>query len=86
MSALRRFLFKVLPARWTADMEKESRAWMLRCPCGYEKSVWDWGGIRWKASGNPKRKLTCPQCGQSTWHECVHQKPGQPDQPGRPSS
>lgn len=44
-------------------MEKESREWMMRCEnCGFEKSVWDFGGIRWKASGNPQRKVYCENC------------------------
>ncbi len=84
MSFIQNLLKKVLPARWSRDMEAESRAWMLRCPCGHEKPVWDWGGVRWKASGSPKRKLKCPQCGESTWHTCTFKKPE--DQPGLPKS
>lgn len=84
MSFIQNLLRKVVPAKWSADMEKESRAWMLRCPCGHEKSVWDWGGIRWKAAGTPKRKLPCPACGQITWHTCIY-TPAE-DQPGRPNS
>ncbi len=69
MSALRKLLITVLPRRWAEDMEVESRAWLVRCPsCEFERSVWDLGGVRWKARGNPRRYLTCPQCGRSGWH------------------
>ena len=49
-------------------MQTESRSWMIRCTCGHEKSVWDSGGIRWKARGTPRRFRRCPNCGQTTWH------------------
>jgi hypothetical protein len=67
VSGLRRFVAAVLPTTWTAAMEAESRAWQMRCPCGHETSVWDAGGIRYKAVGNPKRLYRCPRCGL-TWH------------------
>ena len=58
----------VLPQKWFASMAAESRAWKMRCPCGHQRSVWDLGGIRWGAAGNPKRLLKCPACGRNTWH------------------
>lgn len=48
-------------------MERESREWKMVCPCGRAISVWDAGGIRWKAAGNPVRLARCPRCGL-TWH------------------
>ena len=68
MSATQRFFATVLPASWARSMEAESRAWMVRCPCGFERSVWDMGGIRWKAAGKPKQYLLCRSCGQLNWH------------------
>ncbi|MBX3419729.1 MAG: hypothetical protein KF851_19200 [Pirellulaceae bacterium] len=68
MSFTQRFFTAILPKRWAEDMRAESLAWMMRCPCGFERSVWEMGGIRWKARGNPKRLITCPKCGQRTWH------------------
>ncbi|HKP54780.1 MAG TPA: phage terminase large subunit family protein [Chloroflexia bacterium] len=51
-------------------MEADSRAWMMRCPnCGHERSVWEMGGIRWGAAGEPRRRLLCPQCGKKGWHK-----------------
>ena len=60
---------RLLPRAWAASMEAESREWMVRCPsCGYERSVWDSGGIRWKASGTSRQFRRCPNCGRRGWH------------------
>ncbi|MBI4671696.1 MAG: hypothetical protein HY741_08530 [Chloroflexi bacterium] len=68
MSKLQSILLSILPASWAQDAEGESRQWIMQCPtCGYENSVWDAGGIRWKAAGNPRRRMKCPSCGQTTW-------------------
>lgn len=65
-------LFKsVLPRSWGDAMEAESRRWMMQCPCGHEVSVWDAGGIRWKGSGEPRRRFPCPKCGV-TWHRVYY--------------
>jgi rRNA maturation endonuclease Nob1 len=69
MSGIQNFARKFLPASWAASMEKESREWMLRCQgCGAERSVWEMGGIRWKAAGNPTRLMHCGHCGALTRH------------------
>ena len=57
----------ILPPKWAAKMEAESKSWLARCACGHARSIWDLGGIRWGAAGRLKRYLTCPQCGQSSW-------------------
>ena len=50
-------------------MEAESRQWMVKCPnCGFEQSVWEMGGVRWKAAGSPRWRMKCPNCGQTGWH------------------
>jgi hypothetical protein len=64
-------LVRFLPRRWAEAIEAESRAWMMVCPCGHEVSVWDAGGVRYKASGNPRRRALCPRCGERTWHTVV---------------
>ncbi|HKP54019.1 MAG TPA: hypothetical protein VJ183_15380 [Chloroflexia bacterium] len=52
-----------------AAMEAESRSWMIRCPyCGHERSVWETGGVRYKAAGNSRQLRRCPQCGKLSWH------------------
>jgi len=69
MNAIQRFLKAVLPSKCAEDMERESRAWMMRCSvCNAEKSFWDNGGVRWKASGHPSMKIKCDRCAQMTWH------------------
>ncbi len=70
MSGMQRFLKRLLPRRWAEDMEAQSRRWMMRCnECGHERSVWDAGGVRWKAAGSPTKLTPCPQCGRNTWHQ-----------------
>jgi len=68
MTFLQRLFTAILPNKWTESMESESRDWMLQCPCGHETSVWEAGGIRYKAAGNPKVRRHCPECGRRTWH------------------
>jgi hypothetical protein len=57
--------------RSAADMEQESREWMLICPkCGHERSYWDIGGIRYKAYSRGKRVgLRCPNCDKLRMHK-----------------
>jgi transposase-like protein len=72
MTGIQKLLISILPKKWAADMEAESRSWMVRCPsCSFERSVWELGGIRWKAAGNPRRHMHCPQCGNSGWHTII---------------
>ena len=67
MSSIQKFFMAILPTGWAASMEKESRSWLVRCQCGNTTSIWDLGGIRWGAAGQPKRYLLCPKCGQASW-------------------
>jgi predicted RNA-binding Zn-ribbon protein involved in translation (DUF1610 family) len=59
-----------------------SKAWLLICPnCGFSRSVWETGGIRYKATGGITRKLLhCPNCGQNGWHR-VEKGPNFPTEP-----
>jgi DNA-directed RNA polymerase subunit RPC12/RpoP len=62
--------FKALASRdlFTA-METESRRWMVQCEhCRHERSIWELGGIRWKAKGTRRMFHACPNCGQKRWH------------------
>jgi len=69
VSFVQRLMTAILPRPWAAAMEAEARAWTARCEiCGTERSVWDLGGIRWKAAGNPRRRHECPSCDRATWH------------------
>ena len=52
-----------------AAAEAESRSWIATCPhCGASASIWDLGGIRYKASGTPSIRFKCPSCGKSGMH------------------
>ena len=72
MNLIQKLFVTVLPRRWAESMETESRAWRARCSCGFSRSIWDVGGIRWKAVGQARYYLTCPQCGQRSWHTVVY--------------
>ncbi|PLW94860.1 MAG: hypothetical protein C0592_01585 [Marinilabiliales bacterium] len=48
--------------KW-AEAEAESKLWVFNCECGHEFSIWDVGGMRYKARGNPVKVVRCPKCG-----------------------
>lgn len=44
-------------------IQEESMLWGYTCTnCKKRTSFWEMGGIRYKSSGNPKVKITCPKC------------------------
>ncbi len=62
MPRWRRAIRRIAP-KLAADIEAESKTWMVKCPsCDFEISVWDAGGVRYKARGTPRRLMRCPQC------------------------
>lgn len=68
MSRTQKFFMAILPSAWAASAERESKQWIMQCPnCKFEISVWDAGGIRWKAAGEPRRLMSCPKCGKRGW-------------------
>ncbi len=67
MNSVQKIITSMAPRKWAAEMEAESRSWLMRCDaCGFEQSLWEAGGIRWKSAGNPSRLMKCPQCGKSS--------------------
>ncbi len=47
-------------AQTFAAMETESRTWKVKCPnCNHERSIWEMGGIRYKAA-SVNKKCTAP--------------------------
>lgn len=57
------------------EMERESKAWKyVLQSCGHKASVWDLGGIRYKACGTERRILSCPVCGQISWATLIYQR------------
>jgi hypothetical protein len=81
MSFIQRVFVAVLPRRWAESMEAHSRSWMVRCSCGFARSIWDLGGIRWKAVGEQRNYMRCPQCGQRSWHKVTRDPPAAPPSP-----
>jgi hypothetical protein len=50
-------------------MEAESRQWICRClTCGNERSVWEMGGVRYKAAGRSRALMRCPKCERLRCH------------------
>ena len=74
MSSIQKFFAAVLPRSSAESMTADSRSWMVRCPCGFARSVWELGGIRGKAAGKTHWFKSCPQCGQRSWHRVSRQR------------
>ncbi len=69
MSRIQQLLSRLVPRTSADSMEAESRAWMVRCAsCGDERSIWDLGGVRWKAKGSKRIWGRCRGCGKLGWH------------------
>lgn len=83
VSRVQRLFQWLLPRSWSESMEAESRQWLAECPCGQARSIWELGGIRWKAAGQPRKLLRCPQCSQLTWHKVVWRGKGGKQLQGR---
>lgn len=75
MSRIQRLIMKLVPARWAQEMEADSRRWMLTCQtCGLERSIWDIGGVRWKATGKTRVTVHCPHCGRLRNHTATYRQ------------
>jgi ribosomal protein S27E len=74
LSGVQKFIKMFVSEVTFAEMETESRAWKVKCGnCNHERSIWELGGIRYKASGNKKMYHACPNCGQRNWHTAYKQ-------------
>ena len=69
MSLIQKFFTAIFPTKWAQAMEADSRTWMVRCPCGFARSVWELGGIRWKARSKQRWFVKCPKCTRRSWHK-----------------
>jgi predicted RNA-binding Zn-ribbon protein involved in translation (DUF1610 family) len=69
-----------------ADVERESREWLIVCPnCGLERSYWE---IRRSVKARSRGKrlgLRCPSCGKRSMHAVEHRPGGAPTAFGKPS-
>ncbi len=69
VSRTQQLITKLAPQSWATSMEAESRAWTVRCrSCGFGRSIWELGGIRWKAKGSKWTWGRCSNCGKRGWH------------------
>lgn len=76
MNFIQKLFTRFVSPERKAKMEAESRTWMIRClKCGYERSVWETGGVMYKASGTSWQFRRCPQCGKRSWHKVYQKKP-----------
>jgi hypothetical protein len=70
MTTFQRFFLAIMPRRIDQAMEKDSRLWKLRClTCRSEISIWDAGGIRYRAAGRSWTLRRCRACGRITCHD-----------------
>ncbi len=59
---LRKIFARLTPSLYR-KIEAESRTWMMQCQkCHHEISVWDYGGMRYKALGPVWRMGRCANC------------------------
>lgn len=74
-SFMQRLVTRLMPGR-AAEIERESRQWDVICPrCGHAQSLWDLGGIRYKATSKGKRiGATCPNCGERGMFEVIRHR------------
>jgi hypothetical protein len=45
-------------------MKADSKTWKFDCVCGKTSDIWEIGGIRYKAYGEPRTGMKCPGCGK----------------------
>ncbi len=81
MSFVQRLIQRFAPDR-AAEIERESREWFVVCPeCGRSASLWELGGVRYKAASKGKRILArCSGCGKRVMARVERRRPD----PGNP--
>ena len=86
MSFVQKLFTKLAGPDLAARMEADSRLWMVQCArCGYERSIWEMGGIRYKAAGTSRSYMRCLQCGKRNWHK-IYRASGVSDSASTPGS
>lgn len=54
-------------------IKKESMEWEIICPsCTKTTSIWEIGGVRYKAKGTPKMRIKCPKCDENVTAQLLH--------------
>jgi predicted RNA-binding Zn-ribbon protein involved in translation (DUF1610 family) len=77
LSVTQRIVMRLMPGR-ADEIERQSREWFITCPkCGFERTYWDIGGVRYKARSKGKRMwFRCPSCGRRAMHAVEHRPSG----------
>ena len=67
--AIRDVILWLMPKPMKVGAEDESRKWTTTCPrCQETFSVWDTGGVRYKATGGFRAtRVRCPKCGKNSF-------------------
>ena len=69
-SLTQRVILAFVSPATAAAMETDSRAWKLHClKCAHAVSIWDLGGIRYRAYGNSRMLRRCRNCGRISWQQ-----------------
>jgi hypothetical protein len=72
-----------VPKRSRSAAAKESSDWQVTCKtCGFTRSVWAVGGVRFGARGESNQGLDCPICGRLRMHRVW--RPRTPEPPAVP--
>jgi len=60
---LQKFLLRFIPAAHRDATIADSLRWRFDCDCGHTFSIWEIGGIKYKATGESLNRVKCPACG-----------------------
>ena len=64
--SLRDIVMHFMSPKMKAEAEAESRQWIGICPrCQARSSVWDVGGVRYRAFGSKVTLVRCAHCGKA---------------------
>jgi hypothetical protein len=62
MSIIQKILKAAFSEKFFQKIKKESQNWIIECKCGYSKSMWEAGGVRFCATPAKKIWGRCPMC------------------------
>ncbi len=66
--SLRDLILRFMSPKMRAEAEADSRKWAATCPrCQRVNSMWDVGGMRYRAVGNPVTLVRCAHCGKASF-------------------
>lgn len=69
LSGIQKFIKMFVSEATFAAMENRWRHGKWRsAKCNHLRSIWELGGIRYKAAGSKMAQTHCPNCGRRRWH------------------